>query len=266
MSTADVGAPATDYVHCEDRSSGVAITLNRPDTRNALSREMMLVLTAELERQAEREDVRVIVLRGSGPVFSSGHDLRQLTGGSSEELGEIFDICTRMMETVQRVPQPVVAAVHGPAMAAGCQLVASCDLAIAGDRATFGTPGVRIGLFCSTPMVALSRCIGRKRALEMLLTGEPVDAATAADWGLVNRVVPQDRLDEEVWALAEKLAGASPTTLRIGKEAFYRQLDLPQDSAYEAMGGVMVRNAVTCDAHEGMTAFLEKRRPVWRGR
>ena len=255
----------SDFLLSEDRSPGVRITLNRPGERNALSREMMLALTDELERQSQREDVRVIVLAGSGPVFCAGHDLRELVDRPLADQRDVFAVCTRLMETIQRIPQPVIAAVHGPAVAAGCQLVATCDLAVAGQRAVFGTPGVKIGLFCSTPMVAVSRSIGRKRAMELLLTGEFVPADTAADWGLVNRAVPDDRLDAEVWELAEKVAAASPLTVRIGKEAFYRQIDATQDEAYEQMAETMATNAVTCDAQEGMTAFLERRTPVWRG-
>ncbi|GAA2795549.1 enoyl-CoA hydratase [Saccharopolyspora taberi] len=255
----------TDYLTCEDRPPGVRIALNRPDERNALSRNMMLALTEELERQSRRDDVRVIVLAGNGPVFSSGHNLRELVGHGLEDQREVFAICTRLMETIQRIPQPVIAAVHGPAVAAGCQLVATCDLAIAGERAVFGTPGVKIGLFCSTPMVAISRNIGRKRAMELLMTGEFIPAGTAADWGLVNRAVPGDRLEDEVWELAGKVASASPLTVRIGKEAFYRQIDAGQDEAYERMGETMAANAVTGDAQEGMSAFLERRTPVWRG-
>jgi enoyl-CoA hydratase/carnithine racemase len=169
------------------------------------------------------------------------------------------------METVQRIPQPVIAEVAGIATAAGCQLVATCDLAIAAEGARFATPGVKIGLFCSTPMVAVSRAIGRKRALEMLLTGELVDAATAADWGLVNRVVPADQLEGATRALAERIAGASSYTVKLGKQAFYQQIDLPQHAAYEYTRDVMVENTQAADAQEGMSAFLEKRRPTWTG-
>ncbi|MFD0489612.1 enoyl-CoA hydratase-related protein [Saccharopolyspora spinosporotrichia] len=177
----------------------------------------------------------------------------------------VFAVCTEMMQTVQEIPQPVIAAVQGPALAAGCQLVATCDLAVAAETAVFGTPGVKIGLFCSTPMVAVSRAIGRKRALQMLLTGQVIDAATAADWGLINEVVAPGRVDERAAELAAQVAAASPLTLKIGKQAFYRQIDLPQDQAYAEMSEVMATNAMTCDAQEGMSAFLEKRPAVWRG-
>ena len=257
-----VAAPA---VLVEDRLPAVVLTLNRPDTRNALSVPMMTEITAELERASARPECRVIVLRAEGPAFSAGHDLKELVDRSLEEEREIFDTCTRMMDTIQRVPQPVIAAVRGIATAAGCQLVATCDLAVAAEGARFATPGVKIGLFCSTPMVAVSRNIGRKRALEMLLTGRPIDAATAAEWGLVNRVVPADRLDADVLELASQIASSSPLTLKIGKHAFYDQVDKEQDRAYELMGEVMAQNAMTGDAQEGMSAFLEKRQPTWTG-
>lgn len=241
------------------------MTLNRPQQRNALSTPLMLELTEVLQTQSARPEVRAIVLRASGPAFSAGHDLKELLDRSLEEERAVFDACTRMMETIQRIPQPVIAAVQGIATAAGCQLVATCDLAVASEAAKFATPGVKIGLFCSTPMVAVSRNIGRKRALEMLLTGKPIDAHTAADWGLVNRVVPAEELDETALELAHQVASASPLTLRIGKQAFYRQIDVGQEEAYELMSETMSENAMTCDAQEGMSAFLEKRPPTWRG-
>jgi len=249
----------------EDALPAVLITLNRPEQRNALSTPLMQELTDELERQSARPEVRVVILRANGPAFSAGHDLKELVDRTLEEEQEVFEVCTRMMEKVQRIPQPVIAAVQGIASAAGCQLVASCDLAIAAEGARFATPGVKIGLFCSTPMVALSRNIGRKRALEMLLTGTPIDAHTAADWGLVNRVVPADQLDAAALELATQIAASSPLTLHIGKEAFYRQIEVGQDEAYEVMSQTMAENAMTCDAQEGMSAFLQKRRPTWRG-
>jgi len=249
----------------EDALPAVLITLNRPEQRNALSTPLMQELTDELERHSERPEVRVVILRANGPAFSAGHDLRELVDRTLEEEQEIFEVCTRMMDKIQRIPQPVIAAVQGIASAAGCQLVATCDLAIAAEGARFATPGVRIGLFCSTPMVAVSRNIGRKRALEMLLTGTPIDARTAAEWGLVNRVVPADQLDAAALELANQIAASSPLTLRIGKQAFYRQIDVSQDEAYGLMSQTMAENAMTCDAQEGMSAFLQKRRPTWRG-
>jgi enoyl-CoA hydratase/carnithine racemase len=249
----------------EDALPAVVVTLNRPEQRNALSTGLMRELTEELERQSARPDVRAIVLRAAGPAFSAGHDLKELVGRTLEDEQAVFDVCTRMMETIQRIPQPVIAAVQGVATAAGCQLVATCDLALASETARFATPGVKIGLFCSTPMVAVSRSIGRKRALQMLLTGRPIDAATAADWGLVNDVVPAADLDRAALELANQVAAASPLTLRIGKQAFYRQIDVDQATAYELMSRTMAENAMTCDAQEGMSAFLEKRQPTWRG-
>jgi len=258
-------AAVLEHLLAEDALPAVLVTLNRPEQRNALSTPLMRELTDELERQSARPEVRAVVLRANGPAFSAGHDLRELVGRTLEEEREVFDVCTRMMETIQRIPQPVIAAVQGIATAAGCQLVATCDLAIAAEGARFATPGVRIGLFCSTPMVAVSRSIGRKRALEMLLTGRPIDAQTAADWGLVNRVVPAAELDGAAQELARQIASASPLTLRIGKEAFYRQVDASQEEAYRLMSRTMAENAMTCDAQEGMAAFLEKREPTWRG-
>jgi enoyl-CoA hydratase/carnithine racemase len=258
-------AVAQQHLLVEDALPAVVITLNRPDQRNALSTPLMRELTEALERESARPEVRAVVLRASGPAFSAGHDLKELLDRSLDEEREIFDVCTRMMQTVQRIPQPVIAAVQGIATAAGCQLVATCDLAVASEPARFATPGVKIGLFCSTPMVALSRNIGRKRALEMLLSGRPIDAGTAADWGLVNRVVPAAELDEAALELAHQVASASPLTLRIGKQAFYRQIDVGQDEAYDLMSQTMAENAMTADAQEGMSAFLDKRQPTWRG-
>jgi enoyl-CoA hydratase/carnithine racemase len=258
-------AVAQQHLLVEDALPAVVITLNRPEQRNALSTPLMRELTGALERESARPEVRAIVLRASGPAFSAGHDLKELLDRSLEEEREVFDVCTRMMQTLQRIPQPVIAAVQGIATAAGCQLVATCDLAIASEAARFATPGVKIGLFCSTPMVALSRNIGRKRALEMLLSGRPIDAGTAADWGLVNRVVPAADLDGAALELAHQVASASPLTLRIGKQAFYRQIDVGQEEAYDLMSQTMAENAMTGDAQEGMSAFLDKRQPTWRG-
>lgn len=241
------------------------VTLDAPERRNPLSVGTMLALT-ESFRSLAGSDVHAIVLAATGPVFSAGHDLRELVDRSLEDEREIFRVCTELMETIQAIPQPVVAAVQGPALAAGCQLVATCDLAVAATTAVFGTPGVRIGLFCSTPMVAVSRAVGRKRALQMLMTGSVIDAATAADWGLINEVVEPDVLAERALEIAELIASASPLTLEIGKQAFYHQIDLPQAQAYESMGEVMASNAMACDAQEGITAFLEKRSPTWVGR
>lgn len=250
----------------EVADSIATITLADPDRRNALGVEMMQELTTQLRAVGEREDVAVVVVAAQGPVFSAGHDLREMIGQDLEREREIFAVCVEMMNTVQGIRQPVIAKVQGVAVAAGLQLVASCDLAVAADNAMFGTPGVKIGLFCSTPMVALSRNIGRKRAMQMLLTGQVINSATAVEWGLINDAVPADQLDAEVNELATQIAAASPLTLSIGKQAFYKQIDLPQDAAYEAMAETMATNAVTCDAQEGMTAFVEKRTPHWQGK
>jgi enoyl-CoA hydratase/carnithine racemase len=242
------------------------MTLNRPAQRNALSLDLMrevIECLSELERNRE---ARVIIFAAAGPAFCAGHDLREMTCLGADAYREIFAVCTQMMTTIQSVPQPVIAEVQGMATAAGCQLVATCDLAIASERATFATPGVRIGLFCSTPMVAVSRVLGRKRALEILLTGDAIDACTAADWGLVNRVVPEAELRAATLALAERIGHASAFTIKTGKQAFYRQADLPQAEAYAFTQEVMTENALAADAQEGICAFLDKRPPRWQGR
>jgi enoyl-CoA hydratase/carnithine racemase len=241
------------------------VTLNRPEKRNALSLELMQEAIAALESLGADADVRAIVIEGAGPVFSSGHDLGEMAGRELPFYQRLFDVCTVLMETIHAVPQPVIAKVHGVATAAGCQLVAACDLAVAAADARFATPGVKIGLFCSTPMVPLSRAIGRKRALELLLTGEMIDAETARDWGLVNRVVPPGELDDAVAELVEKIARSSPLTVGIGKAAFYGQVDLDEHRAYELAKSVMTMNSMAGDAQEGICAFLEKRPPTWTG-
>jgi enoyl-CoA hydratase/carnithine racemase len=242
------------------------ITLNRPEKRNALSLALMEELIGALEEVGTDPEVRAIVIEGAGPVFSAGHDLAEMIGRDAAFYEQLFDVCTVMMETIHRLPQPVIAKVHGIATAAGCQLVAACDLALAATGTRFATPGVRIGLFCSTPMVPLSRAVGRKRALELLLTGEPIDAKTACEWGLINGVVPDEELEGAVLDLVSKVARSSPLTLRIGKRAFYEQIDLDERGAYELTRGVMAANAQADDAQEGMSAFLEKRDPTWSGR
>lgn len=255
----------TPYVLVERNGPLARVTLDRPERRNPLSLEMMRAATAAIRELGDDPSCGVMVLTGSGPALSAGHEIGEMIDRTLEQEREVFDTCVVLMESIQAVRQPVIAEVQGHAIAAGCQLVATCDLAVAVDSARFGTPGVKIGLFCSTPMVAVSRNIGRKRALQMLLTGETIDAATAVDWGLVNEVVPADQLRARVDQLAAQIADASPLTLEIGKQAFYRQIDLPQDEAYREMAETMATNAVTCDAQEGMTAFLEKRSPQWRG-
>ena len=240
------------------------VTLARPEKRNALSLEVMRELIAALEALGADASVRAIVLRAQGPAFSAGHDLREMLRRDVAEYRETFDVCTQLMTALQTVPQPVIAEVAGIATAAGCQLVATCDLAIAASDAKFATPGVKIGLFCTTPMVALTRAIGRKRAMEMLLTGDFIDAATAADWGLVNRAVPADRLHDEVMALARKIGSASAFVVGLGKAAFYAQIDLDQSKAYAYAKEVVSMNALADDAQEGMSAFVERRAPEWK--
>ena len=248
------------------RQGSVAhIALNRPETRNALSLALMQEMISALEELGRDQDVRAIVIEGAGPAFSAGHDLAELVGRELAYYQDTFDTCVRMMNAIHVVPQPVIARVHGVATAAGCQLVAACDLAVAAESARFGTPGVKIGLFCSTPMVPISRAVGRKRAMEMLLTGELIDARTALDWGLVNRVVPDDELDAAVAELVERIARTSPLTVGIGKEAFYAQIDLDERQAYDVTKTVMAMNALAGDAQEGICAFLEKRDPTWTG-
>jgi enoyl-CoA hydratase/carnithine racemase len=259
---------ATDYEYLlTETLDGIArVTLNRPEKRNSLSLALMRELIRCLNEIGSSSEIRAVIIAASGKVFSAGHDLSEMMDRALNDYRQIFDTCVEMMEKLQSLPQPVIAEVQGMATAAGCQLVAACDLAVAAEEAKFATPGVRIGLFCSTPMVALTRAIGRKRALEMLMTGKPIDARTAMEWGLINRVVPQAALKEETLALARQIAEASPLTLGIGKQAFYAQIDLDQQKAYAYTKEIMSMNAMAEDAHEGMSAFLEKRAACWRGR
>jgi enoyl-CoA hydratase/carnithine racemase len=242
------------------------ITLNRPEKRNALSLELMEEVIAALREVSAREATRAIVIDGAGPAFSAGHDLSEMIDRDEAFFARLFDTCTVMMETIHELPQPVIAKVHAVATAAGCQLVAACDLAVAAEGARFGTPGVKIGLFCSTPMVPVSRAVGRKRALQMLLTGETIDALTAVDWGLVNRVVPASELDAAVDSFVDAITGSSSYTVAVGKRAFYDQVDRTEREAYEQTKSVMTENALAADAQEGMSAFLQKRAPTWTGR
>ncbi len=256
----------TEYRHLLVTAGPVArVVLNRPDKRNALSLDLMEEMTAALRDVSEQAGTRVIVVEGAGPAFSAGHDLSEMIGRDEAFLRHLFDVCTVMMETIHELPQPVIAKVHGIATAAGCQLVAACDLAIAADGTLFATPGVKIGLFCSTPMVPVSRAVGRKRAMQMLLTGEPIDAVTALDWGLINHVVPPEELEPAVLALTEAIIASSSYTIATGKQAFYDQIDRSEPDAYEHTKAVMTENARAHDAQEGMTAFLEKRPPAWQG-
>lgn len=254
------------FLLVESEARVAIVTMNRPERRNALSLALMQELISCLRELENASEIRAVILAGAGPAFSAGHDLSELRNQSIGRYRQIFDVCTRLMETVQEIPHPVIAEVKGIATAAGCQLVAACDLAIASEEAQFATPGVRIGLFCTTPMVALTRAIGRKRAMEMLLTGRPIDSRTAMEWGLINRVVPQDRLRSETLALAGRIAEASPLTVSLGKRAFYSQIDLDQPKAYAYAKEVMSLNTMAEDAQEGVGSFLEKRPPCWRGR
>src|SRR3954468_21910096 len=242
------------------------VTLNRPLRRNALSLALMQELIDCLGAIGGRTDLRVVILAAEGKVFCSGHDLSEMVGRDIKDYRRIFDVCTELMSKLQSIPQPVIAEVQGIATAAGCQMVASCDLAIAAEEAGFGTPGVKIGLFCTTPMVALTRAIGRKRALEMLLTGELIGAQKAAEWGLVNRVVAAGELHAETRQLANRIAQASSLIVGLGKQAFYTQIDLDQPKAYAYAKEVMTLNSLAQDAQEGISSFLGKRPPCWTGR
>lgn len=258
--------PEQPQIIAEEEEGLATVLMNRPEKRNPLSTAMMAEMIDRLRAIGQRGEIRAVILAGAGPAFSAGHDLAELRGRDLAFYRREFDLCAQLMETIEAIPQPVIARVHGIATAAGCQLVAACDLAVAGESARFATPGVKIGLFCSTPMVALSRAIGRKRAMEMLLSGTPIDARTAAEWGLVNRVVPDVDLAAETRKLAAQIIEASSLTVAIGKQAFYAQIDLDQRKAYDYAKEVMSLNAMAADAQEGIGAFLEKRKPVWCGR
>ncbi len=265
--TAAAPAPAEPVLLRADADGVATLTLNRPDQLNSLSAELLDALTETFEGLAGDDTVRVVVLAGAGKAFCAGHDLKEMramTGRDSYEA--LFNRCSRMMLAVVGCPKPVIARVHGIATAAGCQLVATCDLAVASDEARFGTSGINVGLFCSTPMVALSRNVGRKRAMEMLLTGDLVDAATAAEIGLVNRAVPAAELDAHVAELATKIAGKSGLAIAMGKAAFYRQLEMELAAAYRYTASVMARNMCGEDAREGLDAFAARRPPRWRHR
>jgi enoyl-CoA hydratase/carnithine racemase len=249
----------------ESTGGVVRLTLDRPEKRNALSRDLLAKLGAALTAIADDPAARVVVLAARGPVFSAGHDLGEMVGCSEEEYRELFITCSNVMYQFRRLPQPVIARVHGLATAAGCQLVAACDLAVAAEGAAFATPGVKIGLFCTTPMVPLVRAIPPKPALEMLLTGKPISAQRACELGLVNRVVPADQLDAVVQEYVDAILASSPLTVRLGKAAFYEQRALDEASAYERATEVMTDNALRRDAQEGITAFLKKRPPRWTG-
>ncbi|MBR1225621.1 MULTISPECIES: enoyl-CoA hydratase [unclassified Bradyrhizobium] len=270
--TARAPAPQSPILLRERVGSVAVLTLNRPAARNSLSEGLIAELHAALKDIHSDKNVRALVIAASGPAFSAGHDMKELTARRSDAdsgrayFAEIMNACSAMMQAIVQLPKPVVAAVQGVATAAGCQLVASCDLAIASEAASFATPGVDIGLFCSTPMVALSRNVPRKQAMEMLLTGEPVDATTAQNLGLVNRVVPPGTERDAAIALAQKVALKSAYTVKLGKEAFYRQAEMSLADAYRYAAEVMTENMMARDAEEGIGAFIEKREPKWQDR
>jgi enoyl-CoA hydratase/carnithine racemase len=265
-------APPALILLREDTAGVAVLTLNRPQARNSLSEAMLEALGDALTAIAQERAVRAVVIAGNGPAFSAGHDLKELNKHRSDHdrgrtyFKHIMGLCSTVMQQIVTLPKPVIAAVQGTATAAGCQLVASCDLAVASRAAKFATPGVNIGLFCSTPMVALSRNVSRKHAMEMLLTGEMISAEDAARIGLLNHVVAPGSEREEALKLAKKITAKSALTLKIGKEAFYRQLEMPLAAAYDYASGVMVENMLARDAEEGISAFIEKREPKWQDR
>lgn len=256
-----------NYEHLLVSSDGpiTTVTLNRPEKRNVLALNVMLELTRAL-REVAQSDALGVILAANGPVFSAGHNFGNLAGATLVQARELFGVCTEMMDTIQAMPQPVIAKVHALATAAGCQLVASCDLAIAADTAAFAIPGGKAGLFCHTPLVAVARNIGRKRALEMALAGDAIDAATAAEWGLINRAVPAEQLDAAVLDLISRATRGSALSKAMGKQGFYQQVDMTQDQAYQFAIELMASAAMTPDAQEGIKAFLEKRQAQYTQR
>jgi enoyl-CoA hydratase/carnithine racemase len=258
-----VETQAYQHILVEREGRLALVTMNRPQRRNALSLEHMQELLACFRAIGADRGVGAVILSGNGPAFCAGHDLSEMTGQTPEFYQNLFGVCTELMETIQAIPQPVIAQIHGVATAAGCQLAATCDLVVAASSARFATPGVKIGLFCSTPMVALSRAVPAKLALEMLLTGEMISAEAMRAAGMVNRVVSADQLAATTRALAEQIIAASATVIGLGKQAFYRQLSMPQPEAYAYARQVMASNATLDDAQEGICAFLEKRPPQW---
>jgi len=262
-------AHSNEGVRLEVLDQGLGrLTLNQPEARNSLSKEMLDQLSYKLDAISQNPAIRVVILAAEGAVFCAGHNLKEIKNqlGESQEQRALFQKCSQVMQQLVQLPQPVIAQVQGVATAAGCQLVASCDLAVAAETARFATPGVNIGLFCSTPMVALTRNLGRKAAMEMLLTGEMITAQQAQHLGLVNRVVSDDALEDETLLWAKQIASKSPKTLAIGKKAFYHQLEMPLSEAYAYTSEVMTDNLETLDAQEGICAFIEKRSPVWKGK
>lgn len=261
-----IAASEEAFVLCQTDGGIVTLTLNRPKQYNALSQAMLAALQAELDRIAADKTVRVVVIAGSGPAFCAGHDLKEMRAHTDQAFHHaLFAQCGRVMLTINRMPQPVVARVHGIATAAGCQLVAACDLAVASDNARFATSGINVGLFCATPGVALSRNLGRKQALDLLLTGDFIDAPTALQQGLINRVAPLDQLDAAVRKLADSICAKSPLAIAMGKELFYRQLEMGLEAAYACASETMACNMNSEDAREGIDAFIAKRKPEWRG-
>ena len=252
-----------------DKNAVAYLKMNAPKKLNALSEAMLAALQTEFDSLSQDRSIRAVVLSGAGKAFCAGHDLKEMTAGRQSDDGgkayfkSLFDTCAKMMTTIQKMPQPVIAKVHGIATAAGCQLVSSCDLAVAEDGARFGVNGVNIGLFCSTPMVALSRNIHRKKAFEMLTTGQFIDARTAQDYGLVNRIARPEELDAVTEELAEMISSKLAAAVKIGKEAFYKQLEMSLEDAYTYTGDVMVENMLYRDTEEGISAFIEKRDPKW---
>ena len=255
LSTALVTREQIEYI--------AVLTLNNPEKRNALSSAVLSALKDELDSVGRDPAIHAVVLRAEGPVFSSGHDLRELVDGDEDDAAHVFNTCIGVMEGIRLLPQPVIAQVHGLATAAGCELVATCDLAVASEDASFATPGVEIGLFCTTPGVAVGRAVPAKKAMEMLLTGEPLSAREALEVGLVNRVVPAEELEEQTMALARTVASSSSSVVALGKAAFYRQMAMDRPTAYKFAGRVMVDNLLNPNAREGIAAFLEKRRATW---
>jgi enoyl-CoA hydratase/carnithine racemase len=254
----------SDHVRLEIDGPIATVTLARPEKRNALGLDFMKSVIETLGEVPQ--DIGVVVMAAEGKVFSAGHDIAEMMDRPDDYYAELFDTCGQMMKAIRDLRQPVIAKVQGVATAAGCQLVASCDLAIAADTAWFATPGVKIGLFCHTPMVPVSRAVGHKRAMQMLLTGEPIDAATAVEWGLINQAVPVEELDDAVIEMANKILRYSKNTIALGKCTYYAQADISEDAAYAVATPVMAANAANDDAQEGMGAFLEKREPQWSDR
>ncbi len=267
MNAPDTVAAAADILLRTDAGGVATLTLNRPGQYNALSEELLNAVIAVLEAIEKDDSVRVVVLAANGPAFCAGHDLKQMRANPDRDYyRQLFALCSRMMMTVTRIPQPVIARVHGIATAAGCQLVAQCDLAVAVESARFAVSGINFGLFCSTPSVSLGRNVLRKQAMEMLLTGEFIDAHTARDYGLVNRVVPADQLDAEVANLAQRILDKSAVAVATGKRMFYKQLEMGMEAAYQYAAETMACNMMAADAGEGIDAFMQKRKPGWTHR